>query len=144
MFLWPCSIVNKLEWSKSYRFTLISTDYANDVIISVINKSINSFQFNSYAVLPGKILCKIPAFYGRHLAASCHFNLKERQSFWPHDTLFRKENFINMQIRNNFWLVLAQRTNSQNLRHSDWVSNFLWILKEFDPILCLNFCHKRL
>ena len=32
------------------------------VIISVIKRNINSFQFNSYIVLPGKILCKIPAF----------------------------------------------------------------------------------
>ena len=32
-------------------------------MVSVNNRSINSFQFNSYAVLAGKILCKIPAFW---------------------------------------------------------------------------------
>ena len=32
-----------------------------DVIISEINIRIDSFQFNSYAVLSGRVLCKIPA-----------------------------------------------------------------------------------
>ena len=82
--------------------------------------------------------------HSKHLATSCHFNLKERQSFWPRDTLFGKEHLINMLIRNNFGFVLAQRITSQNLSRIDWVSNFLWIFKEFHPILCLDPCHKRL
>ena len=80
--------------------------------------------------------------HSRHLATSCHINLKERQSSWPRGTLFGKEHVINMQIGNNFGFVLAQRTNGQNLSRIDWVSNFLWIFKEFHPILCLDPCIK--
>ena len=113
-----------------------------DVIIFRISISINSFQFNSYAVLPGSILCKIQ--HSKHLATSCHFNLKERQSFWPRDNLFGRKHLFNMQIRNNFGFVLPQRTNDQHLSRIDWVSNFLWIYKEIHPILCLDPCHKWL
>ena len=76
-----------------------------DFIISGIDISINSFQFNSYAVLPGSILYKCQ--HSRHLATSCHFNL------------FGKEHVINMQIGNNFGFVLAQRTNGQTLSGID-------------------------
>ena len=104
-----------------------------DVIISGINININSFQFNSYAVLPGVFCAKYQ--HSRHLSTSRHFNLKERQSFWPRETLSGKEHVINMQIRNNYEFVSAQRTNGQNLSRIDRVTNFLWIFKEF-----IQFC----
>ena len=53
-----------------------------DVIISGINISINSFQFNSYAVFLGSIEVFCAKYqHSRHLSTSCHFNLKERQYF---------------------------------------------------------------
>ena len=57
--------------------------------------------------------------HSRHLARSCHLNFKERQSFSPRDTLFGKEHVINMEIKNNFGLILAQRTNDQILSRID-------------------------
>ena len=57
--------------------------------------------------------------HSRYLTTSCRFKLKERQSFRPRDTLFGKQHVINMQIKNNFGFVLAQRTNGQNLSRID-------------------------
>ena len=62
-----------------------------DVIISVMNGSVNSFQFNSCTVSLGRILSKI--HYSRHLATPCNFNTTR--------------------------FVLAQRTNSRDLSHVD-------------------------
>ena len=51
-----------LMQQKTDPYNSVTLSFTTDLIISVTNRGINSFQFNSYTVLPGSILCKIQSF----------------------------------------------------------------------------------